>query len=295
MRRTRLLLLLPLALGLVAIGAWLLRAAPALPSTFDSNRAYADVLAQTDLGPRPVGSPAHDKVIVYIRDQLEGAGWTVEVQRSQMMGQPIQNIVAHRGESAPVIILGAHYDSRLLADRDPDPAKRSQPVPGANDGASGVAILLELARSLPADIVPLELAFFDAEDNGNIPGWDWILGSQAFVAALETKPEAMVLVDMIGDTHLTLPQEGYSDPTLTRSIWDTAERLGYGKIFRNARGASILDDHIPFVQAGIPSVDIIDIDYPHWHTTADTADKVSVDSLQAVGATLFEWLINYSE
>lgn len=295
MRRTRLLILILLGLGLVALGIWLLRPVPVLSSKFDGHRAYADVLAQTDLGPRPVGSPAHDKVIVYIREQLEEAGWTVEVQRSQVMGQSIQNIVAHRADSAPVLILGAHYDSRLLADRDPDPAKRSQPVPGANDGASGVAILLELARSLPADIVPLELAFFDAEDNGNIPGWDWILGSQAFVAELETKPEAMVLVDMVGDLHLSLPQEGYSDPTLTNSIWDTAERLGYGGTFRRTAGASILDDHIPFVEAGIPSIDIIDIDYPHWHTTADTADKVSVDSLQAVGATLYEWLVNYGE
>jgi Zn-dependent M28 family amino/carboxypeptidase len=98
---------------------------------------------------------------------------------------------------------------------------------------------------------------------------------------------------MVGDSDLTLPQEGHSDPALVRSIWDTAERLGYGEVFRREPGASILDDHVPFIEAGIPSVDVIDIDYPYWHTTADTADKVSAKSLEAVGATLLEWAVHY--
>lgn len=291
MRRLIPVTLLPGALALAAVGIWMLRAPDPVPSRFDGDRALTDVVAQTTLGPRTVGSPAHDKVIDYIRSELERAGWDVEIRQAEMMGHPIQNIVAQRRAVPPVLILGAHYDSRLVADRDPDPERRLEGVPGANDGASGVAVLLELARTLPPDTVPVQLVFFDAEDNGNIPGWDWILGSRAFVAGLETSPEAMVLVDMVGDSDLTLPQEGNSDRTLVRSIWDTAERLGYGDVFRHDTGVSILDDHIPFVQAGIPSVDIIDIDYPHWHTTADTADKVSARSLEAVGATLLEWVV----
>lgn len=293
MRRLIPVILVSLALGLAVFGIWMLRSSHPASSRFDGERAYRDVLVQTDLGPRTVGSPAHNKVIDYIRSELAQAGWESEIQKTEMMGHPIQNIVAQRGDPPVALILGAHYDSRLLADRDPDQDRRVEAVPGANDGASGVAILLELARTLPADTAPLQLVFFDAEDNGNIPGWDWILGSQAFTAGLKTKPEAMVLVDMVGDSDLTLPQEGYSDPALAHSIWDTAERLGYGDIFRRQAGLSILDDHIPFGRAGIPSVDIIDINYPYWHTTADTADKVSAHSLQAVGATLLEWAVNY--
>jgi glutaminyl-peptide cyclotransferase len=294
MRRLIPLIVLPIALGLLGLGLWLLRPSPTLETPFDGERAYQDVLAQTALGPRTVGSPAHDRAVDYIRGELEQAGWKVETQAAVMMGHPIRNIVAQRGDSAPALILGAHYDSRLFADRDPDPARRGDAVPGANDGASGVAVLLELARTLPPDTSQLQLVFFDAEDNGDIPGWEWILGSQAFVAGLETRPQAMILVDMVGDSDLFLPQEGYSDPGLAHSIWETAARLGYGDIFLDEPGVRILDDHIPFVEAGVPSVDIIDINYPYWHTTADTPDKVSAESLEAVGATLLEWVKNYS-
>jgi Zn-dependent M28 family amino/carboxypeptidase len=200
-------------------------------------------------------------------------------------------LVAHRTDDPPQILLGAHYDSRIYANRDSDPSKWTQPVPGADDGASGVAVLLELARTLPDNSVPLWLVFFDAEDNGEIQGWDWLLGSKAFVSTMTAKPKAMILVDMVGDTDLSLPMEANSDKALRTSIWQTASGLGYGNIFIPETKYYIEDDHIPFIQAGIPSVDIIDIDYQYWHTTSDTPDHVSAASLQIVGNVLWSWLV----
>src|SRR5512143_2577649 len=190
-------------------------------SGFDSARAYEDVKTQVAFGPRIPGSAAHAKTVEWIKQQLESSGWSVEIQQAEAMGHPIQNIRAYRGDAAPDLILGAHYDSRIYASRDPDPAKQTQPVPGADDGASGVAVLLELARTLPQDSAPTWLVFFDAEDNGEIPGWDWLLGSRAFVANLKQKPRAMVLFDMVGDENLSIPMESLSDPALRDSIWKT--------------------------------------------------------------------------
>jgi len=207
-----------------------------------------------------------------------------------MLGHPVENIIAYRGDETPQIVLGAHYDSRLVADNDPDPARQNQPVPGANDGASGVAVLLELARVLPKDSPPVWLVFFDAEDNGRLQGWDWILGSQAFVDRLEFQPQAAVIVDMIGDADLNVYIERNSDPQLAQEIWGVAAELGYGQSFIDTPKYSMLDDHTPFLQAGIPAVDLIDFDYPYWHTTADTVDKVSATSLEAVGRTLQAWI-----
>jgi Zn-dependent M28 family amino/carboxypeptidase len=258
---------------------------------FDGQRAFADVEKQVSFGPRIPGSEAHSQTVEYIRDVLEENNWKVEIQETTMLSQQVRNVIGKRGEGTPWLILGAHYDSRLKADRDPDPQKREQPVPGANDGASGVAVLLELARVIPTNHSgQVWLLFFDVEDNGRIPGWDWILGSQAFVRDLEGKPDAAVIVDMIGDADLNIFEEMNSNPDLTREIWDIAGALGYSKEFIAQPKHSILDDHTPFLQAGIPAVDIIDIEYPYYHTTQDTPDKVSVASLQAVGDTLLEFL-----
>jgi hypothetical protein len=161
---------------------------------------------------------------------------------------------------------------------------------GANDGASGVAVLLELAHTLPEDSPPLWLVFLEAEDNGGLPGWDWLQGSRLFVAALEQKPCAAIILDMIGDADLNIYFEKNSDAQIAAQIWAQAARLGYGEAFIPVPKYSLLDDHIPFIQAGIPAVDIIDFDFPYWHTTADTADKVSAASLQAVGETLLAWI-----
>jgi Zn-dependent M28 family amino/carboxypeptidase len=264
------------------------------PVRFDGQRAYADVQTQVAFGARIPGSEGHAKVQEWMREELESAGWQVEVQESEALGHPIQNIVAKRGDASPQIILGAHYDTRMFADNDPDPANHSLPVPGANDGASGVAVLLELARVLPDDTVPVWLVFFDAEDNGRIPGWDWILGSREFVRNNPLQPQAVVIVDMIGDADLNIYKERNSDPDLTGEIWAVANSLGYGSVFIPEYKFSVLDDHTPFLEAGIPAVDIIDFDYPYWHTVQDTPDKVSAESLQAVGETVQAWVMGRS-
>lgn len=263
---------------------------------FNSERAMEDVVYQVSLGPRTPGSPAHAQVQQYILSELDKAGWTGEVISTQYGGQRVENIIAkQRPDSRPGIILGAHYDTRFTADNDPDPGKRNLPVPGANDGASGVAVLLELSRSLKENSRDeIWLVFFDAEDNGRIPGWDWILGSRSFVENLDVQPDAAVIVDMVGDADLNLYYEKSSDAQLSQQIWEQAAKLGYGSQFIPQLKHTILDDHVPFLEVGIPAVDIIDIDYPYWHTTADTVDKIAPASLQAVGDTLQAWLENSS-
>jgi Zn-dependent M28 family amino/carboxypeptidase len=165
-------------------------------------------------------------------------------------------------------------------------------MPGANDGASGVAVLLEMARVLPPETEDIWLVFFDAEDSGGIENWDWLLGSRAFAASLQTNPDAVIILDMIGDADLNIYQERNSDTALTESIWKTAAKLGYDDVFIPQSKYRMLDDHTPFLEKGIPAVDIIDFDYPYWHTTADTPDKVSAQSLEIVGTTMLAWLEN---
>jgi len=140
------------------------------PQSFDGSRAFAHIEHQLSLGPRIPGSVGHAQLVDWLQTELEGQGWTTRVQETSRLDRPIRNIIATRGDLEPVapwIILGAHYDTRIYADEDEDPGKRLEPVPGANDGASGVAVLLELARTIPPDY-PGEvwLVFFDAEDNG---------------------------------------------------------------------------------------------------------------------------------
>lgn len=267
----------------------------ATPATFDGQRADTDVQTQVAFGSRVPGSEGHAKIQEWIRTELESAGWQVEVQESKSMGHPVKNIVAKRNAKPPQVIIGAHYDTRMFADQDPDPAQHTNYVPGANDGASGVAVLLGLSRLLPDDTVPVWLVFFDTEDNGNIEGWDWILGSREFVKNNPVQPRAAIIVDMIGDADLNIYKERNSTPELTDAIWAAAKGLGYESKFIPEYKHSMLDDHTPFLQAGIPAVDIIDFDYPYWHTVQDTPDKVSAESLQAVGETLLAWMMQQSE
>jgi len=293
--------ILLLSIVLVALGGfliWISFSPCTRPETasakFTGERAYADVLRQTEMGPRTPGSAAHAQVRAWMRAELENAGWQVEEQVFDALGHRGYNLIASHGEILPEIILGAHYDSRIYADRDPNVDKRKQAVLGANDGASGVAILLELARKIPAQhpppYPPIWLVFFDLEDNGNIPTWDWILGSRAFVDGYTLNPDAVIILDMIGDKNLNIYLERNSNPELRAEIWAQAEKLGYEKYFIAEEKFSMLDDHTPFLKAGIPAVDIIDFDYPYWHTTEDTAEKVSAESLQIVGDTMLAWL-----
>lgn len=298
MKNKSILYLSTIGILLIAALGWYIYSYLSQPTTnsvmFDGQRAYADVQTQVAFGPRVPESEGHVQVQEWMRAELESAGWQVEIQESEALDHPIENIIAKRNDEAPQIIIGAHYDSRMFADNDPDPAQHTQFVPGANDGASGVAILLELARSLPEDTVPIWLVFFDAEDNGRIAGWDWILGSREFVKNNPIQPRAVIIVDMIGDADLNIYKERNSDPNLTDSIWEVAKGLGYESKFIPEYKHSMLDDHTPFLEAGIPAADIIDFDYPYWHTVQDTPDKVSAESLQAVGETLRTWVMQQS-
>jgi glutaminyl-peptide cyclotransferase len=257
------------------------------PLIFDGETAYDHVVAQCELGFRPTGSQAGWATGDYISSFLEEQGWTVETQEFTYRETPVRNIIGRVGEG-PVIILGAHYDTRRSADEE-DP---SVPVMGANDGASGVAVLLELARTLDRDRLRHQvwLAFFDAEDNGRLDGWEWCVGSSYMAAHLEVAPEAVVVVDMIGDVDQQIFFERNSDAALQFQLWEIAATLGYDDVFIDEYRWAMYDDHVPFAQRGITAVDIIDFDYVYWHTTQDTLDKVSPESLERVGRVLQVWL-----
>jgi glutaminyl-peptide cyclotransferase len=243
-------------------------------------------------GPRWPGSEAHRLVGDFIVEQLIQLGWAAEEQTFEVNGVPGRNIIGRRNEDAgPVLILGAHYDTRLIADRSPG---ASQPVPGAVDGASGVAALLELARCLDLHRIDNELwlVFFDLEDQGGgaMPGFDYAAGARHMAENLDVDVEAVVILDMIGSADQRLFFEGNSDPELSAEIWAVAAALGYGDTFIPEIGYTVIDDHLPFVERGITAIDIIDFRYAYWHTVDDTVDKTSAESLEKVGRTVETWL-----
>jgi glutaminyl-peptide cyclotransferase len=266
-------------------------------NAFDGPSAFAYLEAQMAFGPRWPGSPGHTAVADYILAELTALGWQAEEQPFVYQDVTVRNLIgrANVGQG-PIIFLGAHYDTRKIADMTPG---SSEPVPGAVDGASGVAVLLELARTLNLEAIPREiwLVFFDAEDQGSggMPGWDWIVGSTYMAENLTVTPEAVVVVDMVGDADQQLYYEGFSDPVLRAALWQIAAELGYGDFFIPQLRYTMIDDHLPFVERGITAVNIIDFDYPYWHTVEDTTDKASPDSLARVGHTLQVWLEQYLE
>jgi glutaminyl-peptide cyclotransferase len=259
---------------------------------FDAQEAYALVEKQMEWIPRSPGSEGHEEVRRWIEDQLAGLGWQVETQCFDHLGFELCNLIGWpRGwdGSKPYLMMGAHYDTRWFADSDP--LQPELPVPGANDGASGVAVLLELARVIGPDEsgFGIALAFFDGEDQGHLLGWDWSVGSRYMVDHLERLPEVVVVVDMVGDSDLQIYIEGNSDPELAEEIWSVANEAGFAGFVPQPKHA-IIDDHLPFAQRSIPAVDIIDIEYPMWHTTKDDLQQISADSLYQVGRTLQLWL-----
>ncbi|MBC7121339.1 MAG: M28 family peptidase [Candidatus Methanosuratus sp.] len=260
-------------------------------SPFDGESAYRFALDQCDMGPRITGTESGWAAGDYILEQLQNHGWNVLEQKFTYRGVNARNLIAKKG-SGPIIMLGAHYDTRPIADKDPDPGQKGTPIIGGNDGASGVAVLLELARVLDVAATRKEiwLAFFDAEDRGNIDGWPYAIGSDYMAKNLEEEPACMLLVDMIGDRDQTIYWERNSHPVLLQEIWEVASKLGYEEYFVAEYRWQITDDHIPFIRRGIPAVDLIDFDYLYWHTTADTCDKVSPNSLARVGHVLHAWL-----
>jgi Zn-dependent M28 family amino/carboxypeptidase len=274
----------------IGVLAWLIMHSSSNRS-FDGNKAFQNLNYQVSLGPRIPGSKAHLEILNWMAGKLVDAGWKVETQEFSGNGIPGTNLIAKRGTSTPWIIIGTHYDSRLYADRDPVFDNRNLPVPGANDGASGVATLLELARVLPANLdKQVWLVFFDLEDQGGIGNWDWILGSRTFVDTLQSAPDSVIIIDMVGDADLNLYYENNSNQELSRQIWSIASFLGFGEYFILEEKYSILDDHTPFIEKGISAIDIIDFDYPYYHSTSDTPDKTNAKSLYMVGMTLVNWL-----
>ena len=260
---------------------------------FDGDDAYNFLLGQCSFGPRPPGSTNLTLCTIYIEETLESFGWNVTLQNFTYRDTLCTNIIATWNSSTTAtILLGAHYDTRPEASADPDPLNRTKPILGANDGGSGTAVLMELAHVLPTSVrSEVEIVFFDAEDSGGIDGWDWIQGSSYYVSILNTTRResisAMVLVDMVGDANLKIPRESSSTTSLQNAIWSIGNQMGYSDTIIDAAGARITDDHRPFLDVGIPAVDLIQYPFPeYWHTLEDTPDKCSAESLEIVGRVL---------
>ncbi len=288
--------LLPLLLSLPLLAACLSGGPPPPPAeggiggSFSGERALGTLRRLWSPCP-PVPETACWRTLQdRLEEELTAAGWTVRRQEGTFRGRKVVNLEARRGEG-PLYLIGAHYDARRFATRDPEDPRA--PVPGANDGGSGSAVLLELARVLDPLPGEVRLVFFDAEDQGEIDGWPWSVGAELYAAALEAEgrvPRAVIVVDMVGDADPRFLLEGNSDPVLQGRLWALASTLGYGAFFRAEPGPTVLDDHVPFRRRGWPAVDVIDLDYPPWHTTRDTVDQVRPHGLEAVGRTLETFL-----
>lgn len=257
------------------------------PSGFDGARAWEHLKQQVALGPRPSGTPAIVATRKYITDQLKTMGITSREQAfigMTPLGEvSMANVIATiPGKRPDRIALASHFDTKLFRDFK---------FVGANDGASSTAALLELARVLKAQPheYTIELLFFDGEE-ARMPEWrglDNTYGSRHYVEdAVKTGSikglKALVLLDMIGDKNLTIRRDSNSTPWLVDVVWSAASRLGHTLYFPNEL-TTIEDDHIPFARAGVPVVDIIDLENPTWHTAQDNLDNVSQKSLQIVG------------
>lgn len=253
---------------------------------FDGARALQLVHAQCALGPRPTGTPANHRCADLIATTLAAHGWPVEESVFSYRGERCRNLLARTGREQPALLVGAHFDTRPRADREPSWWRRRKAVPGANDGASGVAVLLELARVFSPPPDSLWLAFFDAEDRGRLGGWDYCVGSARMARALQPSPAAVIVADMVGGVGARFFVEKTSTPALAASIWDTAARLGLAGTFVAEPRHAVLDDHTPFLRVGVPAADIVDLDYPHWHRVTDTVEHVSAQTLGRVGAVL---------
>ncbi len=265
----------------------------------DQQRIFSYLKKQMEFGPRIPMTAGHADFVNWASGEFAENQWNVTHQKGKYQDKEIINIIASRdgtgSDDQPWLLIGAHYDTRTFATSEADPEKQKMPVPGANDGASGVAVLMELANTLPRDLdKKVWLVLFDAEDQGDIPGWDhWCLGSTLMAKEFDAKghkPDAVVIADMIGDSDLQIYRENNSDPNLTNEIWALAADLGYQDVFIDKPKYSIYDDHIPFLKIGIPAVDLIDFDYPAWHTLEDDLHNVSAESLAAVAQVLAAWI-----
>jgi len=259
------------------------------PLTFSGGEAFQQAAAQTAFGPRPTGSEAGWATGDYIIGRLTELGWETDAQVTEFKGVRLRNIIGRAG-TGPVIIVGAHYDTRPHADLDP--VNPDQSILGANDGASGVAVLLELARVLDKAALDNEvwLAFFDAEDRGNLDGWPFSVGASYMAKNLTVTPQAVIVLDMVGDLDQRFYYERNSDQNILAELWDIAASLGYQEQFIPQAKWAIIDDHAPFAALGLPAVDVIDFDYPAWHTAGDTLDQISAESLERIGRVMEVYL-----
>jgi glutaminyl-peptide cyclotransferase len=272
---------------LLLFGVAIAGVAAQTPAPFDSTRAYNHVRDQVAFGPRPAGSPANTKTRAYIISTLAKSGYTAVEQpfdtTTPVGPVKMANVVATLpGERSERIVIASHFDTK--------PINEFRFV-GANDGGSSTGALLELARVLktrPKPRLTIEFLFFDGEEAyGEWGETNHTYGSRHYVSAARNAGtlaslRALILLDMIGDRALNMRRDTNSTPWLTDIFWAAARRLGHGAHFLD-EPFPVEDDHIPFVKAGVPAVDLIDLDYPAWHTAADTLDKVSAGSLQVVG------------
>ena len=268
---------------------------------FSGERAFHYLVAQCDFGPRYPGSPGHKLAEGYLSSELRRWCDEVHLQRFKARtssGKELElvNIIGvinpKRSDVGEVktILICAHWDTRPFAERERN--SKETPILGANDGASGVAVLLELARVLSSfrPKVRVLFALFDGEDYG-MDTRDMFLGSRYFAKNFwKYKPDLGILLDMVGDKDLDIYIEENSwvaAPELVDLVWGVAEELGISAFHRSIK-YRIMDDHIPLIEAGVKCIDIIDFDYPYWHTTRDTPDKCSPDSLKAVGEVVLK-------
>ncbi len=272
---------------------------------FDASHAFSYLTRQTSFGPRNPGSKGHAQCLDFLQSELSQFSPAVTLQPFTVDGYGetlhLTNIFAsfNPGMTSRILLL-AHWDTRPRADQDKDPKKQTEPILGANDGASGVAVLLEIARVLKKTPPPIgvDILFVDGEDYGK-EGDDskYLLGAKYFA---EHQPEGYratfgILLDMVGDANLELLREPYSETygrDIVDLVWATARTLGVYQ-FTDRQQHATLDDHLPLNKAGIKTIDLIDFAYPdesnrYWHTTEDTPDKCSAESLGAVGKVLLE-------
>lgn len=301
---------LPLLVGLALACGRPLAPAPTDSSpgpAFSGARALAragELLADY---PRALGDPARAAAIDRLADDLRAAGADVVDRLDHTGADPrtgrvfaMTSLLGHVRPNAPRrFVLATHFDVRPWAESDPDPARREQPIPGANDGTSGVAVLLELAPLLAAQLperVGFTVILFDGEELGRPEGGPYCAGSRALADALAAgRPpripgaEFGVVLDMVGDRDLRIQPDRASlrqHAPLVDRIWSIGQAHGHRAFDRTPLATPLLDDHVPLSEAGIPSVLLIDYDYPPWHTHADTLDKLDARSLEAVGETL---------
>jgi hypothetical protein len=274
----------------------------AVAPRFDADSAWAALAAQVAFGPRVPGTDAHRRCGDWIEARLRAHGARVEVDTFTVRDRegrrwPLRNILARLGpEGRGRTLLVAHWDTRPWADQDPDSTRRDEPIPGANDGASGVAVLLEVARAVQDASLPVgvDLLFPDGEDIG-APGLpeSYCQGTRRFAARGVGDYARAVVLDMVGHTDLRFDVELHSlrgAPDVVDWVWSRGEQLAPG-VFSREPGAAIVDDHVPLLDAGLPAIDVIDTDFAAWHTHADDLSAVSPESLRRVGTVMLSLVL----